>query len=413
MSAQPSSASLAAATPTASNAPAGRRLPRRLARILSLHDFELAARAHLPRPIFGYISGAVEDNHSERANRSAFDAYQFVTRVMVDISRRTTQTTLFGDTYAAPFGIAPVGLIALSAYRGDVVLAQAAERANVPMIMSGSSLIPLEEVAKASPAAWFQAYLPATVDNIVALVERAARAGFTRLVVTVDTPAAGNRENNVRAGFSTPLRPNLRLAWDGISHPRWLFGTLLKTIARHGMPHFENNFATRGAPIISPNVERDFSHRGHLTWEHFSLVRRTWKGTLVIKGILHPDDARIARDRGADGIIVSNHGGRQLDGAVAPLRALPGIVAACPELPVMMDSGVRRGADVLKAVALGAKMVFAGRPFAYAAAVGGEAGVAHAIGLLQAEVSRNMAMLGISNLAELDAQRFLVRTSLG
>ncbi|HWI84613.1 alpha-hydroxy acid oxidase [Ramlibacter sp.] len=388
---------------------AARPLSPRLARILSLHDFETAAQAHLPRPVFGYIAGAAEDNRSQQANRSAFDAYEFVPRVLVNIAGRSTATTLFGERHAAPFGIAPVGLSALSAYRGDIVLAQGAERAGVPMIMSGSSLIRLEDVARASPAAWFQAYLPGKPDDIVALVERAARAGFRKLVVTVDTPAAANRENNLRAGFSTPLRPTARLAWDGLTHPRWLFGTFLKTIARHGIPHFENNFPTRGAPIISPNVERDFSHRGHLTWEHFALVRRTWKGILVIKGVLHPDDARIARDHGADGVIVSNHGGRQLDGAVAPLRVLPGIVAAVPELPVMMDSGVRRGADVLKALALGAKMVFAGRPFAYAAAVGGEAGVAHAINLLQAEVSRNMAMLGISSLGELDAQRFLRR----
>jgi L-lactate dehydrogenase (cytochrome) len=396
-------------TATAAAATTPARVPRRLARMLSLDDFETAARAHLPRPIFGYVAGAVEDNQSERANRSAFQDYEFVTRVMVDISRRTTATTLFGDTYAAPFGIAPFGLAALFTYRGDVVLAQAAAQANVPMIMSGSSLIRLEEVAQASPAAWFQVYLPGKTPDIVALVERAAKAGYRKLVVTVDTPAAANRENNVRAGFSTPLRPSLRLAWDGVTHPRWLFGTFLKTIAAHGVPHFENNFPTRGAPIISPNVERDFSHRGHLTWEHFDLVRRTWKGTLVIKGVLHPDDARTARDRGADGIIVSNHGGRQLDGAVAPLRVLPQIVQACPEIPVMIDSGVRRGGDVLKALALGAKMVFLGRPFAYASAVGGQAGVAHAIGLLQSEVSRNMALLGITSLAELDAQRFLVK----
>jgi L-lactate dehydrogenase (cytochrome) len=396
-------------TATAAAATTPARVPRRLARMLSLDDFETAARAHLPRPIFGYVAGAVEDNQSERANRSAFQDYEFVTRVMVDISRRTTATTLFGDTYAAPFGIAPFGLAALFTYRGDVVLAQAAAQANVPMIMSGSSLIRLEEVAQASPAAWFQVYLPGKTPDIVALVERAAKAGYRKLVVTVDTPAAANRENNVRAGFSTPLRPSLRLAWDGVTHPRWLFGTFLRTIAAHGVPHFENNFPTRGAPIISPNVERDFSHRGHLTWEHFDLVRRTWKGTLVIKGVLHPDDARTARDRGADGIIVSNHGGRQLDGAVAPLRVLPQIVQACPEIPVMIDSGVRRGGDVLKALALGAKMVFLGRPFAYASAVGGQAGVAHAIGLLQSEVSRNMALLGITSLAELDAQRFLVK----
>ncbi len=410
MSIHDSSAPLPSAAPGTSSRPAPARAPApRLARILSLHDFETAARAHLPRPVFGYINGAAEDNHSQRGNRAAFDDWEFVPRVLVDISGRSTATTLFGETCAAPFGIAPVGLSALSAYRGDIVLAQAAAQAGVPMIMSGSSLIRLEEVAQASPAAWFQAYLPGDIANITALIERVARAGFAKLVITVDTPAAANRENNVRAGFSTPLRPTVRLAWDGISHPRWLFGTFLKTIARHGVPHFENNYARRGAPIISPNVERDFSDRGHLNWEHFALIRRLWKGVLVIKGVLHPDDARRARDHGADGVIVSNHGGRQLDGAVAPLRVLPGIVAAVPELPVMMDSGVRRGADVLKAVALGAKMVFAGRPFAYAAAVGGQDGVAHAIDILQAEVSRNMAMLGISRLEELDPQRFLRR----
>jgi L-lactate dehydrogenase (cytochrome) len=407
MSVQNAPASTLVAAPSATPA-AKPRLPRHLARILSLHDFEAAARAHLPRPIFGYVAGAVEDNQSERANRSAFAEHEFVTRVLVDSSRRTTATTLFGDTYAAPFGLAPFGLAALFTYRGDVVLAQAAAQANVPMVMSGSSLIRLEEVAQASPAAWFQVYLPGQNADIVALVERAANAGYRKLVVTVDTPAAANRENNVRAGFSTPLRPSVRLAWDGLTHPRWLFGTFLKTIAAHGVPHFENNFPARGAPIISPNVERDFSHRGHLTWEHFDLVRRTWKGTLVIKGVLHPDDARTARDHGADGIIVSNHGGRQLDGTVAPLRVLPRIVQACPDVPVMMDSGVRRGGDVLKALALGAKMVFLGRPFAYAAAVGGQAGVAHAINLLQTEVSRNMALLGITSLAELDRERFLM-----
>ena len=383
-------------------------VPRRLRRILSLDDFEIAARAHLPRPIFGYIAGAAEDNRSQRSNRSAFDDFDFVPRVLVDISRRSMATTLFGQAWAAPFGIAPLGLSALSAYRGDIVLAQAAAQAGVPMIMSGSSLIRLEEVASASPKAWFQAYLPGNADQITALIERVAKAGFATLVITVDTAVSANRENNVRAGFSTPLRPSLRLAWDGLSHPRWLFGSFLKTLARHGMPHFENSYATRGTPIVSPNVERDFSDRGHLNWDHFALIRRMWKGTLIVKGILSPHDARLARDHGADGIIVSNHGGRQLDGAIAPLRALPAIVAACPEIPVMMDSGVRRGTDVLKAMALGAKLVFVGRPFGFAAAVAGQAGVSHAIAILKQEVSRNMGLLGISSLGELDSERFLV-----
>jgi len=382
-------------------------LAPRLRALRCLDDFEQAARRHLPRPVFGYMAMAVENRATYRGNRASFDDFGFVTRVLNDVSRRTTATTLFGHEYGAPFGIAPLGLSALSAYRGDLVLARAAARANVPMIMSGSSLIRLEEVAREQPGAWFQAYLPGDVANITALVERVGKAGFQTLVLTVDTPVTPNPENFARDGFSSPLRPSLRLAWEGLSHPRWLFGTFLKTIARHGMPHFENNYARRGAPILSKSVTRDFADRGHLNWEHFALVRTLWPGRIVVKGILHRDDARRARELGADGLIVSNHGGRQLDGAVAPLRVLPGIVAACPDIPVMMDSGIRRGTDVLKALALGAKCVFVGRPFGYAAAVGGEPGVLHAIGLLQQEVSRNMAMLGITSLDQLDAQTHL------
>ena len=387
-----------APTTIAAQAPAP--ASRRLRRILCLDDFEAAARAHLPRPLFGYIAGAAETHLSLRSNREVFDEFRFVPRVLVDVSRRSPARELFGRTYAAPFGIAPLGLSALTAYRGDIVLAKAAANAGIPMIMSGSSLIRLEDVAAASPQAWFQAYLPGDVDAIAALVARVQRAGFGTLVVTVDMPIAANRENNVRAGFSTPLRPSLRLAWDGLTHPRWLLGTLGRTLWRQGMPHFENNYATRGAPILSRHVERDFSDRGHLHWGHLAQVRRQWPGRLVVKGILHVDDARRARDAGIDGLILSNHGGRQLDGAVSPLHVLPGIVQACPEIPVMLDGGIRRGTDVLKALALGARFVFAGRPFAFAAAVAGEAGVSHAIRLLSAEVSRDMAMLGITGLDE-------------
>jgi L-lactate dehydrogenase (cytochrome) len=382
-------------------------LPRRLRGILALDDFEAAARRHLPRPIFAYISGGVEDNSSLRDNRAAFGEYRFVPRFLVDVSKRSQATTLFGRAYAAPFGIAPMGIMALSAYRGDLVVARAAAEANIPMIISGSSLIRLEEVAQQGTNAWFQAYLPGDVPRIEALIERVARAGFSTLVLTIDTPVAANRENNVRAGFSTPLKPSLRLAWDGITRPRWLLGTFMRTLLRHGMPHFENNYATRAAPILSPSVLRDFSDRGHLNWEHFKLIRRIWKGRLVVKGILDKEDARIARDSGADGIIVSNHGGRQLDGAISPLRVLPEIATACGELPVMMDSGIRRGTDVLKALALGAKFVFVGRPFNYAAAIGGETGVRHAINVLWVEVDRDMAMLGVNSVTEITPNRLV------
>ncbi|MBO1325744.1 alpha-hydroxy-acid oxidizing protein [Acetobacter sp. TBRC 12305] len=372
----------------------------KLASFLALKDFERAARKKLPRPVFGYVAGAAEDNLSSTANEDAFSDLDLIPQVLMDVSARTQQTTLLGRTYAAPFGIAPMGLSALSAYRGDIVQAVAARKAEIPMVLSGSSLIPMEEVIAAAPGTWFQAYLPGETARIDALLDRARKAGFHELVVTVDIPVAANRENNIRTGFSTPLRPSLRLAMDGISHPRWLAGTFGRTLLHHGMPHFENSFAERGAPILSSHVLRDFTARDHFNWAHIRHIRQIWKGPLIIKGILHPSDARLAQDNGVDAIIVSNHGGRQLDGAIAPLRILPDIVAATT-LPVMIDSGFRRGSHILKALALGAAFVFVGRPFNYAAALGGEAGVSHAIGLLKAEIDRDMAMLGARSCREI------------
>lgn len=390
-------------------------VPRSLSKILSLNDFEEAARRHLPRPVFGYISAFAETGASYDGNRDAYADYGFLPNVLVDVSRRSIETELFGKRYAAPFGFSPLGLSALSSYRGDLVLAQAAMASQLPMIMSGSSLIPMEVVAALNPDAWFQAYLPGDRAAIDALIERVERSGFKTMVVTVDTPVPPNSENTVRMGFSAPLRPSLTLAWQGITHPRWLFGTFLRTLLHHGMPHFENNYATRGAPILSPSVLRDFSERGHLNWDDLRNIRKQWKGRLIIKGILRADDARMARDCGVDGIIVSNHGGRQLDGAIAPLRALGSVVAACPELPVMIDGGIRRGTDVLKALALGAKMVFVGRPFGYAAAVASLPGVLHGVGLLSREVSRDLAMLGVNTVDQLNAEKHLVasRADLG
>ena len=183
------------------------RLPRRLRHILSLEDFEKAARRHLPRPIFAFVSGGVEDNRSMQDNRAAFSEFGFLPRFLVDVSKRSQAATLFGHNYASPFGIAPMGVMGMSAYRGDVALAKAAAQENIPMIMSGSSLIRLEEIIKENANTWFQAYLPGDMPQIEALIERVQRAGYRILVITVDTPVAANRENNVRAGFSTPLRP--------------------------------------------------------------------------------------------------------------------------------------------------------------------------------------------------------------
>ena len=375
---------------------------RKFPRILSLDDFEHAARRALPRPIFGYVAGGAEDNLSSAGNRSAFAELALVPRVLRDVSRRDAATRLLGRDWKAPFGIAPMGLLALSAFQGDLACARAAQRAGIPFVIASSSLIKLEDQARAAPDSWFQAYLPGEPERIRPLLERVAAAGIETLACTVDMPVAGNRENLVRAGFNTPLRPTLRLALDGLARPRWLTGTLFRTLLSSGVPHFENSFAERGAPILSRTVQRDFEGRERLSWDHIALVRDQWRGRLVIKGILHPDDAAHARKLGADAIWMSNHGGRQLDGAITPLHALPAVVEAAGELPVLLDSGVRRGGDVLKALALGASFVFLGRPFNFAAAVGGEQGVAHAIRLLHEEIERDMALLGIERCGELD-----------
>jgi L-lactate dehydrogenase (cytochrome) len=285
------------------------------------------------------------------------------------------------------------------------VLARAAAQANIPMVMSGAALTPLEQVRNEGATAWFQAYVPGDDDTIGRLVERVERAGYDTLVVTTDVQVASNREHYIRTGFHTPLRPTLRLAWDTAVRPRWLFGMLLRTLAVHGMPHFEN-MGPR-VPLISRSGKRDPGRRDRLSWQHIEGIRRRWKGRFVLKGILDKADARRARELGADGVIVSNHGGRQLDGAVTPLRVLPDIAAAAGGMTVMMDSGVRRGTDVLKALALGAKFVFVGRPFFFAAAVGGQPGVAHAIRLLRDEIDRDMALLGVASLAEMGPARIV------
>ncbi|HVG05743.1 MAG TPA: alpha-hydroxy acid oxidase [Burkholderiaceae bacterium] len=373
-----------------------------LRKILSLTDFELAARRHLPRPILGYVAGGAEDTVALRSAAAAYQQWSFVPRVLVDVSQRSQSIELFGETYASPFGIAPMGISALIAYQGDLVLARAAEAANIPMIVSSTALTRLEDVRAAAPrSTWFQAYLPGDAAKIEAMVHRVQAAGYRTLVLTVDVATLPSRENNIRVGFTMPLRPSVRLAWDGIVRPRWTIGTLLRTLLNRGMPHFENSSAVRGVPIFSSAAVREFGARDTLSWTHVDQIRRLWSGKLVLKGVLAAEDARIAADRGVDGVIVSSHGGRQLDAAIAPLHALRSIARAKGSMKVMIDSGIRRGNDVLKAIALGADFVFIGRPFIYAAAIGGQAGVTHAIRLLSHEIQQDMALIGLNSLREL------------
>jgi L-lactate dehydrogenase (cytochrome) len=378
-------------------------IPRGLRRYLSLDDFEATARRRLPKFIYGYIAGAVETDAALADNRRAFAEYGFVPRVLNDVSGREQSTKLFGKTYAAPFGIPPMGSAALCAYRGDLVLTRAAAAMNVPMILSASSLISLEEVRRENPAAWYQAYLAGDVSRIEPLVDRVAAAGYDTFVVTADVPVPPNRENNIRNGFRIPLEITPQIAWDTVTHPHWLLGTWARTLLNHGMPHFENMDARRGPPVLAKNLMRNIGKRDQLAWKHVELIRKRWNGKLVVKGLIAPADARIARECGVDGVIVSNHGGRQLDYTMSSLRTLPEIASEAGSMTVMLDGGIRRGTDVLKALALGAQFVFVGRPMLYAAVAGAQAGVQRALTLLKDEIDRDMALLGIRSIDEISS----------
>jgi L-lactate dehydrogenase (cytochrome) len=388
-----------------------RSLPRGMRNYLALEDFIEQARKVLPRPIYGYVTGGVENNVSVKGNRSAFDEIGFVPKPLVDTTARTMKTDLFGHTYNAPFGFAPMGGTSIASYQGDLALARAAANANIPMMMSGASLMKMEDVKAAGKTAMFQAYLPGDEDRISETFERAAKAGFDTMAVTVDVQVAANRENNVRNGYNTPLRPTLGLAWDCMLRPTWLFGMFLKTLIKDGMPHVEN-MGPR-VPLISGTATRGYGRRDRLTWKHVAHMRKVWKGNLLIKGVLHKDVVRMAREHGLDGVMVSNHGGRQLDGTVSPLRVLPGIREAAGNMTVIMDSGFRRGTDVLKAIALGADFCFIGRPFLCAAAVAGQPGVEHAVKLLIDEIDRDMAMLGLNSVKEMSKAFLMPATGAG
>jgi len=370
----------------------------KLDRLLCLDDFAAEARKKLPRCLFEFVEGGAQDAVSLRDNRAAFECIRLRPRVLRDTSARNTQTTTLGQEWSAPFGIAPMGGVGLAAYRGDLALARAAAKARVPFILSGSSLVPLEQVQRENPDAWFQIYASERHEDNVRLLERASASGVRTLVVTVDVPVAGNRERDIRNGFGSPLRPSLRLACDGLTHPRWLVGTFGRTLVRDGMPHFEN-FAASRAPVISRTAAR-VHRRDNLSWDTLQRLRAQWKHRLVLKGLLSSLDVQAAAQSGIDGVVVSNHGGRQLDGTVAPVSVLPEAQRVKGSMELFFDSGVRRGADVLKAYGLGASHVFIGRPFLYAAAIAGEEGVLRAIELMRAEISRDMALLGCEQLSE-------------
>ena len=370
--------------------------------ILTLDDFEAAARRRLPACLYGFAAHGAERGQSVAANATAYGRWAFVPEPLVDVSAVVQERCLFGTTFAAPFGIAPMGACCLFAHRADLALARAAQAARIPFVLSAASSVPLEEVLQAAPGSWYQAYLPGIDEPILRLLARLRAAAVGVLVLTVDVPVPSKRDADQRLGFSIPLQPSLRLAVDGVRHPRWLLQTFAKTLLADGIPTLPNFGGDRtGRPIVAAPGAVARQGRDRFTWEHVKLIRRHWRGALVVKGVLSPAAARTAAQLGVDGLIVSNHGGRQLDGAVAALDALPQVLEAAGALPVCVDGGVRRGTDVLKALALGARIAFVGRPMLYAVAVGGQAGVAQAIGLLQAEVGGSLALLGCPHVDDL------------
>ena len=369
---------------------------------LSLGDLEKAARRRLPASIFGYVSGGSEDLSTLAANREAFEGWRFVPRPLVNVAHRSQAVTLFGTQYDAPVGIAPMGVASLCHFDGDVALATAAKEAGQPYVLSAASTTPMERVAAANPDAWYQAYLPADTSVIGPLLHRAAAAGFRVLVVTVDVQIASVRENELRNGFTIPLRPSARLICGGLARPRWLASTFARTLLRQGVPHFENLTAARGGPIIQAAKGDHRAGRAAMTWREIAWIRERWTGALLVKGLLRASDAATARSVGCDGVIVSNHGGRQLDGTLASLDALPAMAVAAPGLPLILDSGIRRGTDVLKAMALGASATLVGRPVMYGLAAGGKSGAAEALALLRREIDTDLALLGCPDVAQLD-----------
>ena len=384
---------------------------KRLAKVFCLNDFEPIARKFLPKSIFSYVVSPAETGKSLRDNATVFDEISFIPRVLRNVSQRHIQKTLFGKEWSAPFGISPMGISALTAFNGDIVLATAAQSENIPMVMSGSSLTRMEDIANVAPQSWFQEYLPPTSERIAALVDRVAQAGYKTLVVTVDVAVRGSTEQYERAGFVSPIKPNMQMVWECLTHLGWSCGVLLRTLFKSGVPHFENGDSDHRIPVIAKNVVREFSGRAHLDWEDIQKIRKQWQGNLILKGILHPEDAVRAKNEGADGIIISNHGGRQLDGAISPMRMLPAIRSAVGDFPLMIDSGFRRGTDVLKALALGADFVFIGRPFNYAASVGGIDGVRKAIQILKKEIEMGLGMLGETSLSGVSTEHLSIQNN--
>ena len=376
---------------------------------INLHDFRAMARRKLPQIAFDFIDGGADDELGMVRSREAFSGYQLLPRYLNDVTTRDQSTTLFGRKYSSPIGISPTGMAGLFRVGADSMLAAAAKKANVPFLLSSASNFRIEDAAKIAPDnVWFQMY--ATSDHRINmdLVRRAREANVGVLVITVDVPVNSNRERNRRNGFTRPFRMTPSIMLDTLSRPGWL----LQYLKSGGMPMMSNwqPYAREGA-----NADEVADMYGTLTpapmtsWNTITAIRREWEGPLVIKGILHPDDAVQSAEHGLDGVIVSNHGARQLDAAPSPITMLPAVRAAVGDrMTVMLDSGVRRGSDVITAKCLGAQACFFGRPTLSAVAALGQDGADQVFAIMRREIDAVLTQIGCGKFDAL-TEKFLQR----
>lgn len=379
---------------------------------LNYEDHRQSARRRLPRFVFDYVDGGAENETCLQRNASDLADLHLMPTVLRDTSNADTGITVFDQRWSHPFGVSPVGFAGLVRPHGDVMLARAAAATGVPHVLSTPSNDRLEVVRAAAldvnPAAvqWMQLYVMGDRSISEQLVRRARQAGYGALVLTVDATVSGLRERDIRNGFKLPFRLTPSTLLDLALHPAWSLA-----MARQGRAPSFVNLTESESGDTSPQVQAALLARTMdrtLVWEHLSWLRRLWDGPLIVKGVLHPADARQAIAHGADAIVVSNHGGRQLDVVPSTISVLPQVIdAVAHRIPVFVDSGFRRGSDVVKAIATGATAAFVGRTAVWGMAAGGEKGAGTVLSKLAEEVSRTMILIGADNVATITAQHLL------
>jgi L-lactate dehydrogenase (cytochrome)/(S)-mandelate dehydrogenase len=379
-------------------------------RALNIDDLKRIAKRQLPKIMFDFIEGGVEDEEGLRTNARAFRDLRLVPRYYRDTSKRTQKANLFGREYSSPFGIAPTGMAGAFRQDAELFLAQAAAAADVPYMMSGAANASMEQAAKLAPRnLMYQIYGAKDRKFQLDLVKRAIDCGVTAIAVTCDVPVSSNRERNRRNGFVRPLKMTIPTILEAMLHPAWV----INYFQRGGLPMMGNwqPYAKAGAtPDDVADLFASQTPDASQTWADIEAIRAAWPGKLMIKGIMHPEDARQAISLGVDGLIVSNHGGRQLDMMPSPLDMLPMIRAALgPDVPLLLDSGVRRGSDIVAALCLGADFVLTGRATLYGATAGGLEGVKKAVSILQREIDLVLGQIGANSLADL-GPHFLLDT---